>query len=234
VDIGTVGETPPIFAQAAGVDFVYVGNEPSAPRAEAIVVPKDSPIRTVAELRGKKVVLNKGSNVHYLLVEALKKAGLAYTDIQPIYLAPADARAAFVQGSVDAWAIWDPYLAAAEKQANARQITDGTNLVRNIQYYLATRKFATAQPQLVRAVLEELDLVDRWARDNIPAVATQLAPLVGLDAGILEVALKRTAYGVQSVAPATLEYQQQIADVFSNLKLIPKKLDVTEARWDVA
>ncbi|WP_244830919.1 sulfonate ABC transporter substrate-binding protein [Caballeronia sp. TF1N1] len=234
VDIGTVGETPPIFAQAAGVDFVYVGNEPSAPRAEAIVVPKDSPIRTVAELRGKKVVLNKGSNVHYLLVEALKKAGLAYTDIQPIYLAPADARAAFVQGSVDAWAIWDPYLAAAEKQANARQITDGTNLVRNIQYYLATRKFATAQPQLVRAVLEELDLVDRWARDNIPAVATQLAPLVGLDAGILEVALKRTAYGVQSVAPATLEYQQQIADVFSNLKLIPKKLDVTEARWNVA
>lgn len=128
----------------------------------------------------------------------------------------------------------DPYLAAAEKQANARQITDGTNLVRNIQYYLATRKFATAQPQLVRAVLEELDLVDRWARDNIPAVATQLAPLVGLDAGILEVALKRTAYGVQSVAPATLEYQQQIADVFSNLKLIPKKLDVTEARWNVA
>ncbi|BAN27491.1 sulfonate ABC transporter substrate-binding protein [Caballeronia insecticola] len=234
VDIGTVGETPPIFAQAAGVDFVYVANEPAAPKAEAIVVPQNSPIRSVAELRGKKVALNKGSNVHYLLVEALKKAGLTYADIQPVYLAPADARAAFVQGSIDAWVIWDPYLAAAEKQANARQLTDGTNLVSNIQYYLATRKTATAQPQLVHTVLEELDQVDRWARDNVQAVAAQLSPLVGLDAGILEVALKRTAYGVQPVAPATLAYQQQIADVFTNLKLIPKKLDVTEARWNVA
>ncbi|SAL40798.1 aliphatic sulfonate ABC transporter substrate-binding protein [Caballeronia peredens] len=234
VDIGTVGETPPIFAQAAGVDFVYIANEPPAPKAEAIVVPQNSPIRSVAELRGKKVALNKGSNVHYLLVEALKKAGLTYTDIQPVYLAPADARAAFVQGSIDAWVIWDPYLAAAEKQANARQLADGTNLVSNIQYYLATRKIATAQPQLVHVVLEELDQVDRWARDNVSTVAAQLSPLVGIDAGILEVALKRTAYGVQPIAPATLAYQQQIADVFTNLKLIPKKLDVTEARWNVA
>jgi sulfonate transport system substrate-binding protein len=234
VDIGTVGETPPIFAQAAGVDFVYVGNEPSAPRAEAIVVPKDSAIHAVADLRGKKVALNKGSNVHYLLVEALRKAGLAYTDIQPVYLAPADARAAFVQGSVDAWVIWDPYLAAIERQANARQITDGAGIVRNIQYYLATRKIATAQPQLVQAVLEELDHVDKWARDNITAVASQLSPLVGLDAATLESALKRTAYGIEKITPATLSYQQQIADTFTQLKLIPRKLDVTEARWNVA
>jgi sulfonate transport system substrate-binding protein len=234
VDVGTVGETPPIFAQAAGVDFVYVGNEPAAPQAEAIVVPHDSAIRSVADLRGKKVALNKGSNVHYLLVEALKKAGLSYADIQPIYLAPADARAAFVQGSVDAWVIWDPYLAAVERQANARPIVDGTGLVRNIQYYLATRKFATGQPQLVHALLEELDHVDRWARDNVPAVAAQLSPLVGLDASTLELALKRTSYGVEPVTEATLAYQQQIADTFTALKLIPRKLAVADARWTVA
>ncbi|WP_244849459.1 sulfonate ABC transporter substrate-binding protein [Caballeronia sp. SL2Y3] len=234
VDIGTVGETPPIFAQAAGVDFVYVGSEPPAPRAEAIVVPKDSNIRSVAQLRGKKIALNKGSNVHYLFVEALKKAGLSYADVQPVYLAPADARAAFVQGSVDAWVIWDPYLAAIERQANARQIVDGTGLVRNIQYYVATRKFAAGQPQIVRAVLEELDHVDRWARDNVPAVAAQLSPLVGLDTATIEHALQRTAYGIEAISPATLAYQQQIADTFTNLRLIPKKLDVTEARWNVA
>ncbi|WP_248323073.1 sulfonate ABC transporter substrate-binding protein [Caballeronia sp. Sq4a] len=234
VDIGTVGETPPIFAQAAGVDFVYVGSEPPAPRAEAIVVPKDSNIRAVAQLRGKKIALNKGSNVHYLFVEALKKAGLSYADVQPVYLAPADARAAFVQGSVDAWVIWDPYLAAIERQANARQLADGTGLVRNIQYYVATRKFAAGQPQIVRAVLEELDHVDRWARDNVPAVAAQLSPLVGLDAATIEHALQRTAYGIEAISPATLAYQQQIADTFTNLRLIPKKLDVTEARWNVA
>ncbi|WP_082508675.1 sulfonate ABC transporter substrate-binding protein [Burkholderia sp. Leaf177] len=233
VDAGTVGETPPIFAQAAGVDFVYVGNEPPAPQGEAIVVQQASPIRSVADLRGKKVALNKGSNVHYLLVEALKNAKLPYTDIQPVYLAPADARAAFVQGSVDAWVIWDPYLAAVERQANARVIADGTNLVRNTQYYLATRKFATAQPLLIRALLEELDHVDKWGRDNIPDVAKLLSPLVGLDTATLERALKRTAYGVQPITPETIAYQQQIADIFTDLKLIPKKLTVSNARWNV-
>jgi sulfonate transport system substrate-binding protein len=233
VDAGTVGETPPIFAQAAGVDFVYVGNEPPAPQGEAIVVPHDSAIRSVEDLRGKKVALNKGSNVHYLLVEALKKAKLSYSDIQPVYLAPADARAAFVQGSVDAWVIWDPYLAAVERQANARVIADGTNLVRNTQYYLATRKFATAQPQLVHALLEELDHVDQWGRNNVPDVAKLLSPLVGLDVPTLERALKRTAYGVQPITPETLAYQQQIADVFTDLKLIPNKLAVVDARWNV-
>jgi sulfonate transport system substrate-binding protein len=233
VDAGTVGETPPIFAQAAGVDFVYVGNEPPAPQGEAIVVPHDSAIRSVAELRGKKVALNKGSNVHYLLVEALEKAGLSYADIQPVYLAPADARAAFVQGSIDAWVIWDPYLAAIERQANARTIANGAGLVRNTQYYLVTRKFASAQPQLVHALLDELDHVDQWSRDNVPELAKLLSPLVGLDAPTLEVALKRTGYGVQPITPATLAYQQQIADTFTGLKLIPKKLVVTDARWNV-
>ncbi|WP_321782906.1 sulfonate ABC transporter substrate-binding protein [Burkholderia pyrrocinia] len=230
IDVGTVGETPPIFAQAAGVDFVYIGNEPPAPQGEAIVVLPDSPIRNVAQLRGKKVAFNKGSNVHYLLVKALEHAGLAYTDIQPIYLTPADARAAFVQRSVDAWVIWDPYLAAAERQLGARVIANGEGLVRNTQYYLAARKYASAYPQVLRALLDEVDAVDRWARDHTPDVAAQLSPLVGLDAPTLEVALKRAGYGVQPVTDATVAYQQNIADTFSTLKLIPGKLTVASAR----
>lgn len=230
IDVGTVGETPPIFAQAGGVDFVYIGNEPPAPQGEAIVVLPDSPIRTVAQLRGKKVAFNKGSNVHYLLVKALEHAGLTYADIQPIYLTPADARAAFVQRSVDAWVIWDPYLAAAERQIGARVIANGEGLVRNTQYYLAARKYAAAHPQVLRALLDEVDAVDRWARDHVPEVATQLSPLVGLDAPTLEVALKRAGYGVQPITDATLAYQQNIADAFSTLKLIPGKLSVASAR----
>ena len=230
IDVGTVGETPPIFAQAAGVDFVYIGNEPRAPQGEAIVVLPDSPIRNVAQLRGKKVAFNKGSNVHYLLVKALEHAGLAYADIQPIYLTPADARAAFVQRSVDAWVIWDPYLAAAERQLGARVIANGEGLVRNTQYYLAARKYAAAHPQVLRALLDEVDAVDRWARDHATDVAAQLSPLVGLDAPTLEVALKRAGYGVQPVTDATVAYQQNIADTFSTLKLIPGKLTVASAR----
>ncbi|MDR7009786.1 sulfonate ABC transporter substrate-binding protein [Paraburkholderia strydomiana] len=231
VDVGTVGETPPIFAQAGGVDFVYIGNEPPAPHGEAIVVPKASPIRSVAQLRGKKVALNKGSNVHYLLVKALQQAGLTYTDIEPVYLTPADGRAAFVQGSVDAWVIWDPYLAAIERQANARTLVNGDGLVRNTQYYVAARKFASAQPQTLHALLDEINSVDGWARNNVPEVASLLSPLVGLDPATLDVALKRAGYGVQPITDATLAYQQQIADTFSALKLIPGKLTVGDARW---
>ncbi len=93
IDFGTVGEAPPIFAQAAGANLVYVGNEPASPASEAIVVPKGSSLRTLADLKGKKIALNKGSNVHYLLLKALEKAGIAYADIQPVFLPPADARA---------------------------------------------------------------------------------------------------------------------------------------------
>ncbi|RFU44571.1 sulfonate ABC transporter substrate-binding protein [Paraburkholderia sp. DHOC27] len=234
VDVGTVGETPPIFAQAGGVDFVYVANEPPAPRGEALVVQHDSPIRSVADLRGKKVALNRGSNVHFLLVKALERAGLTYTDIQPIYLTPADARAAFIQRSIDAWVIWDPYLAAVERQANARVLTNAEGIVQNIQYYVAARKYAAAQPQVLHVLLDELNQVDQWGRGNIPAVAAQLSPLVGLDTGTLELALGRAGYGVQPITDATLAYQQQIADTFTNLKLIPKKLTVAEARWNTA
>ncbi|WP_322092155.1 sulfonate ABC transporter substrate-binding protein [Paraburkholderia bannensis] len=234
VDVGTVGETPPIFAQAGGVDFVYIGSEPPAPRAEAIVVQHDSPIRSVADLRGKRVALNRGSNVHYLLVEALRKANLRYDDIQPVYLAPADARAAFTSHSVDAWAIWDPYFAAIERQANARVIATGEGLVNNTQYYLASRKFAAANAPVVHALLDEIAAVDTYARANIAGVASQLSPLVGLDAATLEVALRRTTFGVRALDPATFAYQQQIADTFTDLKLIPKKLVVADARWDAA
>ena len=232
VDVGTVGETPPIFAQAGGVDFVYIANEPPAPKGEALVVQQDSPIRTVADLRGKKVALNRGSNVHYLLVKALQRAGLAYTDIQPIYLTPADARAAFVQRSVDAWVIWDPYLAAIQRQANARVLTNAEGIVRNTQYYVSSRKFADAQPQVLHTLLDELNQVDQWGRNNISAVAAQLSPLVGLDTATLELALGRAGYGVQPITDATLAYQQEIADTFTELKLIPKKLTVADARWN--
>lgn len=231
VDFGVVGETPPIFAQAAGVDLVYVAAEPDAPRGEAIVVPHDSPIRTLADLRGKRVALNKGSNVHYLLLKALQQAKLGYHDIDAVYLAPADARAAFANGSVDAWVIWDPYLAAVEHQLGARTLVNGEGLVRNVEYYVARRPFADAHPAVIRAALDTLAQIDAWAERNPAAVAAQLAPLTGLDAATLEVALRRTGYGIQPVDANRFAYQQQIANAFSELKLIPKPLTVTDLRW---
>src|SRR6187402_3361152 len=163
IDFGNTGEAPPIFAQAAGAPLQYVAYEPPAPKGEAILVPKDSPLKSVADLRGKKVALNKGSNVHYLLVKALEKAGVPYAAIQPVFLPPADARAAFEKGAVDAWVIWDPFFAAAEKQLGARILADGSGLVSNHQFYLASRGYAEKHPQVVQAIVEELARLDAWA-----------------------------------------------------------------------
>src|ERR1700754_3617111 len=199
IDFGITGETPPIFAQAAGAPLVYLAYDPPAPQGEAVLVPKDSPLKSVAELKGKKVALNKGSNVHYLLVRALEKAGVKYSEIDPVFLAPADARAAFERGSVDAWAIWDPFQAAAEAATGARTLADGTDTVANYQFYFSSKKFLDANPKIVDAVLTELSSVDDWAKGDIHAVAEQLAPAIGLPVPVVETALKRQAYGIKPV-----------------------------------
>jgi len=231
IDFGVTGETPPVFAQAAGADLVYVAHEPPAPTSEAILLPKDSPIKSVAELKGKKVALNKGSNVHYLLVRALEKAGLKYTDIQPVYLPPADARAAFERGSVDAWVIWDPYQAAAEKQLSARTLVDGTGLVDNHQFYLATRPYATNHPQVITTLIDEVRSVGEWSQQNPQQVTDQVAPLLGLPADITFTAVKRQGYGAQPITPEVTAAQQKIADTFTQLKLIPKQLSIKDVVW---
>lgn len=125
IDLGSTGDIPPIFAQAAGADLVYVGVEPPKPKAEVILVPENSPIKTVADLKGRKVAFQKGSSSHNLLLRALQQAGLTFKEIQPVYLSPADARAAFQQHNVDAWAIWDPYYSAALLQGGVRVLKMG-------------------------------------------------------------------------------------------------------------
>lgn len=231
VDFGTTGETPPVFAQAAGADLLYVAFEPPAPTSEAILVPKDSPIKSVAELKGKKVVLNKGSNVHYLLVRALENAGLKYSDIQPVYLPPADARAAFERGSVDAWVIWDPFQAAAEQQLQARTLVDGKGLVSNHQFYLATRAYAEQHPEVIEALVEEIRAIGEWVKANNEQTVAQVAPLLGLSADITRLAVQRQSYGAQLITPEVVEAQQKIADTFTALKLIPKQLNISEVIW---
>ncbi len=229
IDFGTVGEAPPIFAQAANANLVYVANQPPAPAGEAIILPKNSTIKSVAELKGKKIALNKGSNVHYLLVKALEKAGVAYKDVQTVYLPPADARAAFERGSVDAWVIWDPFLAAAEKQLGARVLADGAGLVSNHQFYLASRPYAEKSPEIVKAIIEELARTDDWAAKNPREVTAILAPQIGLEPAIVDLAASRFAYGIKPISEPVLVEQQRIADVFSDLKLIPKKIVIKDA-----
>lgn len=232
IDVGTVGESPPIFAQAAGADLVYIGNEPPAPGAEALIVPKDSPVKSVAELKGKRIAVAKGSNANYLLVKVLENAGLKYSDVEVTYLAPADARAAFESGRIDAWSIWDPFLAAAEKQLNARQLADGKGAVANHQFYLSARAYAEKYPEIVHILLEEIDKIDQWGKRNPNEVARFIAPLIGIELPVIEIAASRLSYGVKPVTPDVLAAQQKIADKFFELKLVPKQVRIADAAWN--
>ncbi|KAA0123404.1 sulfonate ABC transporter substrate-binding protein [Methylobacterium sp. P1-11] len=236
IDFGSAGEAPPIFAQAASADLRYVATEPPAPRGEAILVPKDSLIRSVADLRGRTIALNKGSNVHYLLVRALEQAGVPYDAVKLAFLAPSDANAAFVRGSVDAWVIWDPFQAAAERATGARVLVDGRGiggqaLAPNRQFYLSRRGFTETSPEIVSAVLTAIGEVDAWAEGHADAVAAELAPSIGIPAPVLSVALGRLSYGVAPLDAAAIADQQKVADAFHGLGLLPKPIRVADAVW---
>jgi sulfonate transport system substrate-binding protein len=229
IDFGTTGEAPPIFAQAAGADLVYVAHQPPAPSAEALVVQKDSPIKSIEDLRGKRVAFNKGSNVHYFLVRALAHAGVRYSDIQTVFLTPADARAAFERGAVDAWAIWDPFLAAAEVQLGARQLADGTGLVSNHQFFLAERRFTERHADVVAGICAELSGLDQWAGSHAQSVVALLTPQLGLPEAVVEKAAGRLTYGIRVIDATVAAEQQRIADTFTELHLIPRPIRIADA-----
>lgn len=229
IDFGDVGEAPPIFAQAAGAPLVYAGATVPRPKLEAIIVPKGSSIKTVADLKGKRVAYNKGSNVQYFLVKLLQKNGLQYSDVQSIFLPPADARAAFEKGAIDAWIIWDPFLAAAQKTLDARLLADASGIVNNRGYYFTSREFATHNPDVLKIAIEEINAIDTWASKNQKAAAAELSAVLGLNKEITELYLSRAAYGTAPVNQSILAEQQSIADTFYELKLIPKKLNLLHA-----
>lgn len=229
IDFGDVGEAPPIFAQAAGAPLVYVGATVPRPRLEAVIVPKGSPIRTVTDLKGRRVAYNKGSNVQYFLVKLLEKHGLKYADVQSIFLPPPDARAAFERGAIDAWIIWDPFLAAAQKTLDAQLLADGSGVVNNRGYYFSSRDFAAKHADVLRIAIEEVNAVDQWAARNTAAAAAELSAVLGLDRAITELYLGRAVFGTAPITRQILAEQQAIADTFFELKLIPKKLDLLHA-----
>ena len=229
VSFGEAGEAPPIFAQAANSNIVYIANQPAAPLAEALIVPKDSAIKSIQDLKGKRVVLNKGSNVHYLLLKVLEANHLKLDDIQVVYLPPADARAAFEKGAVDAWVIWDPFFASAEKQLGAKVLATGENLVNNHQFYLADRKFAEQHPDVLKAVVSELNTTTQWVSQHQTDAAKLLEKPTGLPLDILNTSISRMGFGVTPISSEVAKKQQYVADAFYQQKLIPNKINIQAA-----
>ncbi|MBI4784332.1 MAG: aliphatic sulfonate ABC transporter substrate-binding protein [Oscillatoriophycideae cyanobacterium NC_groundwater_1537_Pr4_S-0.65um_50_18] len=225
IDFGGVGESPPIFSQAAGGQFYYVSVTPLSAASQDIVVSKDSVIQTPADLKGKKVALQKGSSAHYLLLKALEEASVPVDQVEVISLSPADARAAFEQGNVDAWSIWDPFLAVAQQNSNIR----GLNVGRERRtYFLASQQFAKSQPALLKTVLEAAKENGNWIAQNIQEVAQRFSKDIKVDQAVLQEVYKRRSWQVLPVDAQIQEAQQAVADTFYKSKVIPKSVQVNE------
>jgi sulfonate transport system substrate-binding protein len=222
-----VADTVPVFAQAAGAQLTYFAQEAPSPSAQAIVVRADSPINSVADLKGRKVAVTKAAGSHYLLIAALDKAGLRFKDIEPAYLTPADGRAAFERGSVAAWVTWDPYLAGVQRQSQVRILADGRGIADYQRYYLASSAYAAAHPEVLAVVFEALRKAGKWVKQSPKEAAELLAPAWGLDAATVELANGRRSYEVRPVVKEALGEQQKIADAFYGEGLLPRKLDAT-------
>ncbi|WP_322093091.1 sulfonate ABC transporter substrate-binding protein [Paraburkholderia bannensis] len=229
IDFGDVGDAPPIFAQAAGAPLAYVAATLPRPRSEAVIVPRNSPLRDVADLKGKRVAFNRASNVHFFLVQLLRKHGLDYGDIRPVFLAPPDARAAFENGSIDAWVIWDPFYAAAQASLGARLLADASGVDGNRGFYFSSQNYARQNPDVLRIVIDEIAQTDAWGKTHRADYAAELARLWGLPAPIVQQAIDRTEFGTVAITRPILGEQQQIADTFHELGLVPRRVDVQQA-----
>lgn len=229
IDFGDVGDAPPIFAQAAGAPLAYVAATVPRPQSEAVIVPRNSALRDVADLKGKRVAFNKGSNVHFFLVQLLRKHGLDYGDIRPVFLAPADARAAFENGSIDAWVIWDPFFAAAQATLGARVLADASGVDGNRGFYFSSQNYVRQNPDVIRIVIDEIVKTDAWGKAHRADYAAELAKLWGLPAPIVQRAVDRNEFGTVTVTRPILGEQQKIADTFLELGLVPKRVDVLQA-----
>lgn len=231
IDFGYTGDAPPIFSQAAGGNLVYVAASAPSGDGEAILVKETSPIRSVADLKGRKVAVGRGTSAHNLLVAALEKAGLAFSDITPAYLTPADAGSAFANDSVDAWSIWDPYFAVAQARSQTRVLTTSGQTLDVSAYFLANRTFAEKHPGVVAGTLAAISEAAAWAEGHRDEVAQALASVTGIPFAIQKAAADRTQFAVRPLSDAILANQQATADRFHRLGLIPRAITIRDAVW---
>jgi sulfonate transport system substrate-binding protein len=230
IDYGAVGDAPPIFAQSAGAAIVYAAGQPIT-NGQGILVQGNSAIRTIADLKGKRIGFTKGSSAHNIVVQTLEKAGLGYADITPVYLTPPDAGPAFANGSIDAWAIWDPYFAIGETKQNGRILVDAAEITKANSFYIANRDFAKNHGRVLQEVIDVTAATAKWAEAHRDDVAKSLSAVTGIPLDIQTVAANRSSFAVGPVTEEIIATQQGVADRFFKLGLIPKPVVVREAVW---
>jgi len=230
VDYGAVGDTPPIFAQSAGAAIVYAAGQPVT-NGQGILVPAGSAIRTVADLKDKRIGFTRGSSAHNVVIQTLEKAGLSYADITPVYLAPPDAGPAFANGSIDAWAIWDPYYAIGETKQGGRVLVNASEITKSNSFYIANRDFARSRGPILQQIIDVTASTAKWAEAHRDAVAKSLSAVTGIALDIQTVAANRSSFAVGPITEDIIVTQQGVADRFFKLGLIPRPVVVRDAVW---
>jgi sulfonate transport system substrate-binding protein len=230
VDYGAVGDSPPVFAQAAGAAIVYAAGQPIT-NGQGILVPQNSPIKNVADLKGKRVGFTKGSSAHNIVVQTLEKAGLTYADITPVYLTPPDAGPAFANGSIEAWAIWDPYFAIGESKQNGRILVSAHEITKSNSFYIANRNFANNHGPVLQQIIDVTTATAKWAEAHRDEVARSLSAVTSIPLDIQTIAANRASFNVGLVTDDIIATQQGVADRFYKLGLIPRPVVVRDAVW---
>lgn len=230
VDYGAVGDSPPVFAQSAGAAIVYAAGQPIT-NGQGILVRSNSPIRTIADLKGKRVGFTKGSSAHNIIVQTLEKAGLTYADITPVYLTPPDAGPAFANGSIDAWSIWDPYFAIGETKQDGRILVNAFEITKTNSFYIANRDFANRQGRVLQQIIDVTTSTAKWAEAHRDEVAKSLSAITGIPLDIQTVAANRSSFAVGPITDDIVVTQQGVADRFFKLGLIPRPVVVRDAVW---
>ena len=230
VDYGAVGDSPPVFAQAAGAAIVYAAGQPIT-NGQGILVPRDSSIRSIADLKGKRIGFTKGSSAHNVVVQTLEKAGLTYADITPVYLTPPDAGPAFANGSIEAWAIWDPYFAIGETKQNGRILINAREVTKTNSFYIANREFARNHGAILQQIVDVTTATGQWAEQHRDEVARSLAAITGVPLDIQAVAADRANFVIGPVTDDIVATQQGVADRFAKLGLIPKPIVIRDIVW---
>lgn len=229
VDIGAVGNTPPVFAAGANSKISVVAATHGTAAGEAILVPNDSPLKKPSDLKGKSVAVAQGSSAHYQLIASLEKAGLGFKDVDVKYLQPADALAAFTSGKVDAWSVWDPYTSQVLESKKGHVLTDGDGLVNGLNFQVAApgalkdKKKSAA----VDDYLKRLQRAQAWVYKHPEAWAKVWAKDTGLPYEVALAAVKRSNGTRVPVAvdKNVITSEQEIADTFTDQKLIPRRID---------
>src|SRR5882724_9816905 len=233
IDYGAVGDSPPVFAQAAGAAIVYAAGQPVT-NGQGILVPQNSAIKSIADLKGKRIGFTKGSSAHNITVQTLEKAGLTYADVTPVYLTPPDAGPAFANGSIDAWSIWDPYFAIGETRQNGRVLVNASEITRTNSFYIANRDFARNHGPILQQIIDVTTSTAKWAEQHRDEVAKSLSAVTGIPLDIQTVAANRSSFAVGPVTDDIVATQQGVADRFFKLGLIPKPVVVRDAVWKPA